>query len=122
MIDQLITSHWSSYGHRFLNEDDGYVKCLTCGALYQERIVDSDRCECDVPPCECDDPDACTCGGCQCSTYVEGEYLNGCGSNMIAECTGDTGMAHGYHGERYCDCEELDCPHVTHNCDCCYCG
>jgi len=122
MIDQLITSHWSSYGHRFAGTGEGDVQCLTCGAVYGERIVDEDRCECDVPPCECGDPDRCTCGGCQCLEYVEGEYLNGHGSNMIQECSGDTRRAHGYHGGRYCECEEPDCPHVAHSCDCLLCG
>ena len=28
-----ISSVWSSYGHRFMHEDDDYVSCLTCGAM-----------------------------------------------------------------------------------------
>lgn len=104
-----VTSVWSQYGHRFMsdgNGDDewGYSteSCLVCGALYQ------------LQP-DPDDP-------------TRGEYMASDGSTPM-ECTGDTGMAHGYPGERYChehqhprDRSEHECEHVNHNCNCLLCN
>lgn len=103
-----ITSAWSSYGHRFMSdgEDDGaggsYESCLTCGALYVLRAVDGDP--------------------------SRGEYQTNDGSEPM-ECPRDTGMAHGYPGERHChehqhprDYSDHECSHVSHACNCIQCN
>ncbi len=106
-----INSVWSSYGHTFMSsgeveEFDGnvkgyYVDCLTCGAHYVLRAT----------------PDGTSDGG----------YFANNGDDPM-ECSRDTGMAHGYPGERYChehqhprDYSEHECSHVAHNCNCILC-
>jgi hypothetical protein len=68
-----VSSVWSSYGHRFMDDGEGYASCLTCGAMYQLRAL-------------ADDP-------------TRGEYVTAMGGEP-AECTRDTSMVHGYPGER----------------------
>lgn len=93
-----VHSVWSSYGHRFMSTDDErHESCLTCGAMY-ELIDHGDG---------------------------SGEYHAGNGDEPMP-CTGDTGMAHGYPGERHCHEHPLDrsgheCEHVDHNCNCLLC-
>lgn len=97
-----ITSVWSSYGHRFISDGgEDTESCLTCGAMYQ--LVANE-----------DDP-------------TRGEYMAANGDAPM-ECSGDTGMAHGYPGERYChehqhprDTSEHECEHVSHECNCILC-
>ena len=86
--DPAITSVWSSYGHTFLDEDC-VEACLICGAVYQL-----------VP----DDP----------SDPSYGRYCAAKGDDPMP-CTGDTGMAHGYLGER------VDGT-VDHACNCIRCA
>jgi hypothetical protein len=68
----IITSVWSSYGHRFIGED-GSESCLTCGAMYE------------LSPDEA--------GG------TSGHYHAANGDEPM-QCSHDTSMAHGYPGER----------------------
>jgi hypothetical protein len=91
-----ITSVWSAYGHRFLPDGgEDTETCLTCGAMYQL-----------VP-----DPDDPTSG-----TYQAAD------GDQPRECSGDTGLVHGYPGERYChDCSEPGCVHTDHECNCLQC-
>jgi hypothetical protein len=93
-----VSSVWSTYGHRFMGTDEPtHESCLTCGAMYQ-LLADAD------------DPS-------------RGEYMT-VGGGPPAECTGDTGMAHGYPGERFCHEHQHDdepCAHVTHDCPCLFC-
>ena len=98
-----ITSVWSSYGHRFMSTDhETHEACLTCGAMYELQPVPGD--------------------------WSRGEYMAANGDQPM-ECTGDTGMAHGYPGERYCHEQQLpldrsdhECPHVDHDCNCLFCA
>jgi hypothetical protein len=100
-----VTSVWSAYGHRFMSTDvPEYESCLTCGAMYQLLAL-------------ADDP-------------TRGEYMAANGDAPM-DCTGNTGMAHGYPGERYChehrDCPnvtecEQECSHVSHDCNCLLCA
>lgn len=98
-----ITSVWSSYGHRFMSTDDErHESCLTCGAMYELSPL-------------ADDP-------------TRGEYHAANGDEPM-ECSRDTGMAHGYLGERYChehqhprDYSEHECEHVAHTCNCLFCA
>lgn len=68
-----IISVWSSYGHAFMNADDGMESCLTCGALYELKAVGPDP--------------------------THGSYMAMNGDEPVY-CTGNTNMAHGYTGER----------------------
>jgi hypothetical protein len=94
----MITSVWSSYGHRFYATDSPeYECCMTCAAVY--KLIETP-----------DEP-------------WSGRYVNNRGEQPN-ECTGDTGMMHGYPGERCClDCNGSPslCSHVEHNCDCLAC-
>ena len=99
----MITSVWSSYGHRFIGdgEGEGYESCLTCGALY--ALIET--------------PEG----------FNDGAYVAANGDEPM-ECTRDTGMAHGYPGERYChehqhplDRSDHECEHVAHACNCLLC-
>jgi hypothetical protein len=98
-----VTSVWSAYGHRFMSDgDENTESCLTCGATYQLLAL-------------ADDP-------------TRGEYMAANGDAPM-DCTGDTGMAHGYPGERYChehqhprDHSEHECSHVDHDCNCLLCA
>ncbi len=85
---QPITSVWSAYGHTFIAED-GTESCLTCGAVY--RLV-------------ADDP----------ADPSHGRYCAANGDDPMP-CTGDTGMSHGYPGER-CDGT------IDHDCNCLRCA
>lgn len=114
----VITSVWSSYGHRFTSGDDynekgeGDESCLTCGATF--RLILSRG-----------------------NSLAAGDYVSADGSVPMA-CTRDTAMVHGY--ERHCDgvpgpghdpawghiapiveCPE-NCVHVAHNCNCVQCA
>lgn len=69
--DRIYISHvWTAHGHQFLNNDDNYVSCMRCGAMYQE-----------IQP---DDADP-----------KFGKYVTADGKDA-AECTGNTSMDHGY--------------------------
>ena len=82
-----VVSVWSVCGHHFIGEDGNYEQCLACGAMYELLAY-------------ADDP-------------TRGEYVNARGGEPM-ECTHDTGMVHGYPGERE------DGP--NHGCDCFLCG
>lgn len=79
-----ITSVWSSYGHRFISED-GYERCLTCGAVYE--LV----------------PNPSYPGS------TRGDYIAADGSEP-RQCSGDPSEVHGHPGERedgpdhHCNC------------------
>ncbi|MAS55574.1 MAG: hypothetical protein CMJ44_13305 [Pimelobacter sp.] len=96
----MFTTVESAYGHRFISTDsDGHESCLTCGALFEL----TDRGD------------------------GTGIYTTAYGDEP-ERCTGDTGMAHGYPGERYChehqhplDYDEHECSHVDHRCNCLLC-
>jgi len=98
-----VVSVWSAYGHRFMSTDsEGHDSCLTCGAMYQLMAL-------------ADDPS-------------RGEYMAANGDAPM-ECTGDTSMAHGYPGERYChehqhprDYSDHECEHTSHDCNCLFCA
>lgn len=90
-----VISVWSAYGHTFLSSEPPYVACLTCGAMYQ-LLADADN-------------------------PSHGAYMAMNGDDPM-HCTGDTGMAHGYPGERHCDEHEDPCGHVEHDCNCCSCA
>jgi len=94
-----ITHVWSSFGHRFLSDGDGYESCLTCGAMYE--LVR-----------RADDP-------------TGGDYMAANGDDPMP-CTGDTGMAHGYPGERFChehtEAPGDECVHTAHDCNCLRCA
>lgn len=96
----MFTTIESNYGHRFVSTDRvGYDTCLVCGAMYE--LVDRD------------------------DRTVR--YITALGNDPM-ECTGDTGMIHGYPGERYChehdtlDGEGETCEHVGHECSCLFCN
>lgn len=101
---RVVTSVRSSFGHRFhesspCDDDSTYETCLTCGARFVLLNVGHGR----------------------------GEYQASNGDTPN-ECSGDTGMAHGYPGERVCQstndgrgCEGETCPHVDHDCNCVCC-
>jgi hypothetical protein len=105
-----VTSVWSTYGHRFISNGDGVDEfgysiesCLMCGAVYQlQHGVDGD--------------------------WTRGLYCAANGDEPD-QCTGNTGMAHGYSGERYChehqhprDYSDHECSHVSHDCNCILCN
>jgi hypothetical protein len=90
-----ITSVWSSFGHRFMSTDDpDHESCLTCGAMFQLVRRGDD--------------------------HSAGDYTTASGDAPMT-CTGDTGMVHGYPGERYCHEHEDECSHVNHDCNCILC-
>ena len=95
-----ITSVWSAFGHRFMAEGDAdeygnmMEGCLTCGAVYW-LVRDAD------------DP-------------ARGEYRSATGAGPM-RCTGDTGMAHGYPGERYCHEHMHPRDDSDHECNCLLC-
>lgn len=94
-----VTSIWSSYGHTFIGEDD-HESCLVCGAVYALTARE-------------DDPSS-------------GDY-HAANGDAPMHCSGDTGMAHGYPGERVCssshpDCAYGDCQHCFHDCNCLSCA
>lgn len=92
----MISVH-TSYGHRFYQDGEDET-CLTCGATYQLIETPDDE-------------------------WVSHAYVNIRGDEPN-ECTGDTGMVHGYPGERCClECENSDgpCSHETHDCNCLQC-
>jgi hypothetical protein len=79
-----ITSVWSSYGHRFMSDGgEATESCLTCGAMYMLVPDESDP--------------------------TSGRYTTA-SDGEPAQCTGDTGMAHGYPGERGVGAAAHDCP------------
>jgi hypothetical protein len=86
----------SAYGHRFVGTDaPEHDACLTCGGMWELVNRGDDT----------------------------GRYQSADGS-APADCTGDTGQAHGYPGERVChDCPGYpdDCPHTDHACNCLFC-
>lgn len=88
-----IVSVWSSFDHTFISED-GHESCLTCGALYELTAREGDP--------------------------SSGDYVAADGSDPMP-CTGDTSMAHGYPGERVCDCDD-GCEHCAHDCNCLRCA
>jgi hypothetical protein len=98
-----VSSVWSTYGHRFMSTDEPtHESCLTCGAMFQLLAVEGDE--------------------------TRGEYMAANGDEPM-QCTGDTGMAHGYPDERYChehqhprDYSEHRCSHVDHDCNCLLCA
>lgn len=94
-----VSSVWTAYGHRFMGTDEPtHESCLTCGAMYQLLAL-------------ADDP-------------TRGEYMAANGDEPM-ECSGDTGMAHGYPGERYChehQGADEPCEHVSHDCNCLSCA
>jgi hypothetical protein len=91
----------SSYGHRFMGTDTPeHEACLICGGMWELVNRGDDT----------------------------GRYQSADGS-APADCTGDTGQAHGYPGERYChehtaprDYSDHDCSHVDHDCNCLFCA
>lgn len=95
---EQVSNVWSSYGHRFMSTDEPtHEVCLTCGAMYQFLAHADD--------------------------LTTGAYLTNCGDEP-QRCTGDTGMAHGYPGERVCsggEDEHGNCTSCQHNCNCLLC-
>jgi hypothetical protein len=79
----IITSVWSTYGHRFMSTDsENHESCLTCGAMYE------------LSP---DEPGS-----------TSGHYHAANGDQPM-QCSGDTSMAHGYPGERVDGNADHDC-------------
>jgi len=83
----MITSVWSSYGHRFMSTDDErHDSCLTCGAMYE--LIETPQ------------------------GISEGAYVASNGDEPM-QCTQDTSMVHGYageiDGEPHPDCNCLFC-------------
>ena len=74
---QVITSVWSSYGHRFISDGEGHGSCLVCGAVYQ--LVHTGL------------------------SGSSGMYTAACGAEP-EECSGDTSMYHGDDCAQLDDC------------------
>lgn len=87
-----ITSVWSSHGHRFIGEDENYVSCLTCGALYQELAHADD--------------------------LTRGAYLANNGGEPTY-CTHNTSMGHGDPTEQDPD---IGLENFDHDCNCLFCA
>lgn len=80
--------------HTWISQDDNYVSCLTCGYLAEDTT-----------------PDDVTANG-----------IRNIRGDQPGHCTGDTSLAHGYPGERYCHtCNSTECEHTQHECDCLLC-
>lgn len=80
IVKAMITSVWSSYGHRFIGADE-YEQCLTCGAVYE--LVET--------------PEG----------ISDGAYVAANG-DAPRDCTHDTSMTHGEDGDAQ-DCNCLLC-------------
>ena len=111
VTSHVVTSVWSSYGHRFYGTDPdaGAEACMTCGAEYDLQW------SCDDPS-ESDDT----------VHYASGEYRAHNGAKP-AECTGDTSMMHGSRDENGHDLEcpggfDGTCEHCGHYCPCNLCA
>lgn len=75
-----VTSVWSSYGHHFLSTDsEEYDSCLTCGALY--ALVEGPG-----------------------PGFLASHHYAANNGDEPQECSGDTGMEHGYEVDSNCNC------------------
>jgi hypothetical protein len=110
VTSHVVTSVWSSYGHRFYmtDPDAGAEACMTCGAEYYLTWT-------------CDEP-ADTDEGVH---YASGDYRASGGAEP-AECSRDTSMVHGWRDENGHDLEcpggqDGTCEHCRHDCPCNLC-
>jgi hypothetical protein len=96
-VSQPIVSVWSSYGHRFMSDGDGYASCLTCGGEWE--LVHDDGA----------DP-------------THGAYVASNG-DAATQCSGDPSQQHGDPREtgHSLDCED-GCAHCRHDCNCVRCS
>jgi hypothetical protein len=94
VTEQTIVSVWSSYGHTFMTED-GYEKCLSCGATYELVFTPSE--------------------------WNDGRYRGASGAEPT-ECTGES-LIHGMINEsgHDLDCED-GCSLCQHDCNCLFCA